>query len=88
MANFQDRHSHEILRENDSFCDFNEETSKSFANRSSNWQDNDMEQFMKKFQNAQEKLVDDSGEEDQFENNDCTSIMSLFYQVWNVNIYL
>lgn len=44
------------------------------------WEDRDMEQYMKKFQSAQEKLVDDSGD-DPFESADITTIMSLFYQV-------
>ena len=43
------------------------------------WEDLDMEQYLKKFQSAQEKLNDDSGEEGT--DNDSIVIMSLFYQV-------
>jgi hypothetical protein len=56
---------------------------KNSIGRVSDWEDRDMEQYMKKFQSAQEKLVDDSGD-DPFESPDITTIMSLFYQVRNV----
>jgi len=86
MENFFDPQSPVILDDLSSFHQRSlEEVDNVSVNRILNWEDSEMEHYMKKFQSAQEKLIDDSGE-DAFENDSMT-IMALFFQVQVSLIY-
>lgn len=86
MENFFGPQSPVILDDLSSFRRRSLEEDNVSVNRILNWEDSEMEQYMKKFQSAQEKLIDDSGE-DAFENDSMT-IMALFFQVQVSLIYL